>query len=411
MASGRLIDYLGRGLLADRPATPDLAPGGLGFYLAEDNSTLYGWDGTAWIAVTSVGAVAASAVTYDNTTSGLTATDVQAALDELAAGGGGGDVETVVAGSGIIVNDTDPANPVVSFDPSVLPAFLESVVAGANITIDNTDPQNPIIASTGGGGGGVTSPTISRIITSTDPNEPTVDGDLLIVIPSPKVVDVAYSPQTYGGADSVTSITLQIPSTTLSGDLILVFTGSSTSPITPSGYTRVAERDCPRTLSPTGLGYSAVFSKVAVGGDASANLTVNQTATGRFAGVIVIVRSSTGVGSVTVHTTNTLNGASNVASATHDFPSVVASVPGELALTTFSCALTNTTGNVTITYPAGWVPVTPVLTPTTPAWERLRHWVLSKKMRQGDNTALSTGCTHASSQHDWSSVAVLLRVV
>lgn len=31
---------------------------------------------------------------------------------------------------------------------------LDSVVAGSNITVDNTDPLNPIIASTGGGGGG-----------------------------------------------------------------------------------------------------------------------------------------------------------------------------------------------------------------------------------------------------------------
>ena len=29
---------------------------------------------------------------------------------------------------------------------------LDSVVAGTNITIDNTDPLNPIIESTGGGG-------------------------------------------------------------------------------------------------------------------------------------------------------------------------------------------------------------------------------------------------------------------
>jgi len=31
---------------------------------------------------------------------------------------------------------------------------LDSVVAGTNITVDNTDPLNPIISSTGGGGTG-----------------------------------------------------------------------------------------------------------------------------------------------------------------------------------------------------------------------------------------------------------------
>lgn len=35
-------------------------------------------------------------------------------------------------------------------------AGIESIVAGTNITIDNTDPLNPIISASGGGGGGLT---------------------------------------------------------------------------------------------------------------------------------------------------------------------------------------------------------------------------------------------------------------
>ncbi len=34
-----------------------------------------------------------------------------------------------------------------------LPTGIESVVAGTNVTVDNTDPKNPIVSSTGGGGG------------------------------------------------------------------------------------------------------------------------------------------------------------------------------------------------------------------------------------------------------------------
>jgi hypothetical protein len=34
-----------------------------------------------------------------------------------------------------------------------LQGVVESVVAGTNVTVDNTDPKNPIINSTGGGGG------------------------------------------------------------------------------------------------------------------------------------------------------------------------------------------------------------------------------------------------------------------
>src|SRR5690554_6308393 len=48
-------------------------------------------------------------VPFDNTASGLTATDVQAAIDEMAAAATGG-VQSIVAGSNISVDNTDPAN-------------------------------------------------------------------------------------------------------------------------------------------------------------------------------------------------------------------------------------------------------------------------------------------------------------
>ena len=39
-------------------------------------------------------------------------------------------------------------------DGDIPTSYIESVVAGTNVTIDNTDPLNPIISSSGGGGGG-----------------------------------------------------------------------------------------------------------------------------------------------------------------------------------------------------------------------------------------------------------------
>lgn len=83
MASGRLIDYLGTGVIADRPVSLTLHPDTLGLWWATDTEILSAWDGTVWTDVGG-GAVAAVDVTYDNTTSGLTATDVQDAIDELA---------------------------------------------------------------------------------------------------------------------------------------------------------------------------------------------------------------------------------------------------------------------------------------------------------------------------------------
>lgn len=58
----------------------------------------------------------ASQITY-TPSGGLIATNVQAALDELAArpgGGGSGTVNSIVAGDNVVVDSTDPANPIVS---------------------------------------------------------------------------------------------------------------------------------------------------------------------------------------------------------------------------------------------------------------------------------------------------------
>lgn len=48
MASGRLADYLGKGLASARPATLDLYPEAVGFWYATDTDTLSAWDGAAW---------------------------------------------------------------------------------------------------------------------------------------------------------------------------------------------------------------------------------------------------------------------------------------------------------------------------------------------------------------------------
>ena len=61
----------------------------------DEGAGLYAWDGAAWVAPIAAGSVSAAAVSYSNTASGLSAADVQAALDEIAAaiGGGGGSAD------------------------------------------------------------------------------------------------------------------------------------------------------------------------------------------------------------------------------------------------------------------------------------------------------------------------------
>jgi len=44
--SGNIVDYLGHGLAADRPASLALSPGALGLYYAADDELLWLWDGS-----------------------------------------------------------------------------------------------------------------------------------------------------------------------------------------------------------------------------------------------------------------------------------------------------------------------------------------------------------------------------
>lgn len=97
MASSLITTYLGSGLLADRPAAPSVPSGGLASYYATDTGLLYVYD-SSWHTVSPVtsvfgrtGAVVAvsgdytsAQISYDNAVSGLAATDVKEAIDELA---------------------------------------------------------------------------------------------------------------------------------------------------------------------------------------------------------------------------------------------------------------------------------------------------------------------------------------
>lgn len=68
---------------------------------------------------------------------------------------GGGVVDSIVAGDNVSVDNTDPANPVVS-----AAGGIASIVAGANVTVDNTDPLNPVVSAAGGGAGTIPADTV-----------------------------------------------------------------------------------------------------------------------------------------------------------------------------------------------------------------------------------------------------------
>lgn len=56
-------------------------------------------------------------------------------------------IQSIVAGTNVTVDDTDPLNPVVSATGGG--GTVETIVAGAGISVDDTDPANPIVTATG----------------------------------------------------------------------------------------------------------------------------------------------------------------------------------------------------------------------------------------------------------------------
>ena len=77
---------------------------------------------------------------------GQIASDASVAIRGLA--NPAAEVESVVAGTNISVDSTDPANPVVS-STQVGGGIVNSVVAGTDISVDDTDPTNPIVSYDG----------------------------------------------------------------------------------------------------------------------------------------------------------------------------------------------------------------------------------------------------------------------
>jgi len=82
-------------------------------------------------------------------------------------------VQSVVAGSGVSVNNMDPRNPVVSATSS---AILAGVVAGAGITVDGTDPALPVIAATTTGVVASLNAGPGVAIDASDPVNPTISA-------------------------------------------------------------------------------------------------------------------------------------------------------------------------------------------------------------------------------------------
>lgn len=121
MASGLILDYLGSGVIADRPATLDLYDGALGLWWATDTETLSAWDGTAWEDIGGGGSGMANPMT---TAGDLIVGGVSGAPERLAVGSDG-QILKVVSGAPAFVD----------------PGAGDGDVVGPGASVDNTLPR------------------------------------------------------------------------------------------------------------------------------------------------------------------------------------------------------------------------------------------------------------------------------
>ena len=119
-----------------------------------------------------------------------------------------------------------------------LPTGIESVVAGTNVTVDNTDPKNPIVSSTGGGGGG----SLANVIDATA-------GDYTLVPDSDNPVTVITMNADTGaltipsGSFTVGSI-YTVTNESLSDDMdIVVDLGVTVGNVTASSQISLSDED------------------------------------------------------------------------------------------------------------------------------------------------------------------------
>lgn len=105
------------------------------------DSKIYTYSASAWVEYTIPASAAAEDVSYDNTASGLTATDVQAAIDEVAASGGGGIkiVTTITSGTITPAGDTDLVRPAALTAALTIANPSSTPADGAGFVVDLID--------------------------------------------------------------------------------------------------------------------------------------------------------------------------------------------------------------------------------------------------------------------------------
>lgn len=148
MASGLLVDYLGQGVAADRPATPTLFTDAIGLWWSTDTSELSLWDGAAWQEDIGGGGGGSGTVTSVGFSLGTGLTDIWAASGS-----------PITTSGSISVSAVDPgADRLVFWDDSASKLTYLTLGTGLSITGTTIDAAAASVSSVNGDTGAVIVP-------------------------------------------------------------------------------------------------------------------------------------------------------------------------------------------------------------------------------------------------------------
>ena len=196
-----------------------------------------------------------------------------------------------------------------------------------------------------------------------------------------------------------TSVSRTIPSATQEGDWVIamMFHRSSINS-SPSGFTRIASvmnADPPDNFGQV----TEVWLKVADANDADEVVSFGQSASGRMALALIVLR---GAGRLRVEDAAATDyGATSTTPGEHPVPVVTSGGSGRLALSISSCVYAETSGTTTYTPPEGWTGTTSA----DVADNRLS--VAHKSVNAGDTSAELTH-EHAVTTHSGGEIVLMV---
>lgn len=229
---------------------------------------------------------------------------VKFTISQVSSGGSG--VLSIVAGTNVTVDDTDPQNPIVSASGGGGSGTVESVTGDG---VDNTDPDNPVLSFpvasevTNTPAGNISATTVQAAINELDTEKaplasPTFTGTVTFPAGTiPKVIQVAFSDTTSAitasagkvafrmpYAMTVTAVRASLKTAQASGSIFTVDINEGASSILSTKLT-IDNTEKTSTTAAT----PAVISDTALADDAEITIDVDQVGDGTAIGGVVSI--------------------------------------------------------------------------------------------------------------------------